>query len=316
MGIEGSGREVSRRVALGGMGSAFAAALSPGMALGASREHEDRMNTPLRIRTHYYQHFDADYSLEVPEEHFGGWKTEDLAFSMEHTAVVVMHAWAAGQTPEEYPGWWRCVPYIPRANAIVRDVFPGLLGAVRKSGMTLFHVVGGGDYYKACPGYQRALALAPPEPPAPGRVATDPIRDALNDFRAKNTFVGAHNREDVNRGFSVLDFAPGAEPQGEEGVAENGRQLFGLCQERGINHLVYCGFAINWCLLLSPGGMHDMQQYGLMCSALRQATTAVENKASAREEWAKEIGLWRVALAFGFVFDVEDFVGALSGRGK
>ena len=55
-----------------------------------------------------------------------------------------------------------------------------------------------------------------------------------------------------------------------------------------------------------------MSQRGVMCSALRQAVTAVENRETARNELCKEIGLWRVALAFGFVFDVEDFVGAIS----
>ncbi|MBI1929948.1 hypothetical protein HYR99_37565 [Candidatus Poribacteria bacterium] len=48
-----------------------------------------------------------------------------------------------------------------------------------------------------------------------------------------------------------------------------------------------------------------------MCSAFRQAVTAVENKETARAELCKEIGLWRVALAFGFVFDVDTFIGAL-----
>ena len=44
---------------------------------------------------------------------------------------------------------------------------------------------------------------------------------------------------------------------------------------------------------------------------IRQATTAVENKASAAGEWCKELALWRVALAFGFVYDVDDFIAAL-----
>jgi hypothetical protein len=79
-----------------------------------------------------------------------------------------------------------------------------------------------------------------------------------------------------------------------------------------VNHLVYAGFAINWCLLMSPGGMLEMSRRGIMCSALRQAVTAVENKETARHELAKEIGLWRVALAFGFIFNVDDFVSAIA----
>ena len=49
-----------------------------------------------------------------------------------------------------------------------------------------------------------------------------------------------------------------------------------------------------------------------MCSALRQAVTAVENKETARHELAKKIGLWRVALAFGFIVNVDDFVAAIA----
>ena len=35
------------------------------------------------------------------------------------------------------------------------------------------------------------------------------------------------------------------------------------------------------------------------------------NKGTARNELCKEIALWRVALAFGFGFDVNDFVNAI-----
>ena len=38
----------------------------------------------------------------------------------------------------------------------------------------------------------------------------------------------------------------------------------------------------------------------------------MENRETARQEWGKENALWRVALAFGFVFDVDDFVDALA----
>jgi len=57
-----------------------------------------------------------------------------------------------------------------------------------------------------------------------------------------------------------------------------------------------------------------MGRRGVACSALRQAVTAIENRDTAREELAKEIGLWRVALMFGWVFDVPDFIDALAAR--
>lgn len=305
----------TRRAALQGMG----AALCTGMTACAMGLAEREAGMPQadtgavrRIPAWYYQHFDADFALEAPEEAFGGWKKTPLDFSLPHTALAVMHAWDGGAR-EAYPGWWRCVPYLARSEAIVRDVFPPLLSAARNAGLTVFHVTGGGDYYKELAGYQHAASLAGAPPPGLEQIPKDETRRALDAFRAAQVFVGAHNADDVRRGFARLDFPEAARPVDGEGIAENAPQLFALCKERGINHLVYCGFAVNWCLLLSPGGMAEMHARGMMCSALRQAVTAVENRESARQEWCKELALWRVALAFGFVFDVDDFTAALRG---
>ena len=144
------------------------------------------------------------------------------------------------------------------------------------------------------------------------QVPSSPGLEALREFRSQNVFVGPHNEEDVKRGFAKLDFAPEARPLANEGVAESSDQLFALCCEAGVNHLVYVGFALNWCLLLSPGGMAEMSRHGMLCSTIRQATTAVENRETAREERCKEVALWRVALAFGFVFDLDDFIEGLA----
>ena len=259
------------------------------------------------IRAQYYEQFDADYSLDVPGEGYGGWRSAELEINPDRTALVVMHAWDCG-TYEEFPGWWHRVEYIPRANAIVRDVFPPLLSAVRESPLHLFHVVGGGDYYVDLPGYQHAAELAGSALESPEHVEADRALEGLRQFKQD---LIAHNLEDTQRGFAQVDFPDEARPVGDEGVAGNAPQLLALCKDAGVNHLVYVGFAINWCLLLSPGGMHDMSRHGVMCSTIREATTAVENRETAREELCKQIALWRVALAFGYVFDLEDFLAAL-----
>ena len=267
----------------------------------------------IELPAHYYQQFDADFARDVPGEGYGGWKTADVEISWEHTAVVVMHAWDAG-TREAFPGWHRAVEYIPRATAICQRVFPPLLQAVRQTGFKLIHVAGGGDYFKACPGYQKALSLAGPSPAGPIGVEGDEVLAKLQAFRAAQVFVGSHNQADVQRGFKALDFAPQARPQGDEWVVCDTHQMAAVCRHLKVNHLIYAGFAINWCLLLSPGGMAEVSKYGILCSAFRQAVTAVENRETARQELGKELGLWRVALAYGFVFDVEPFILALRQR--
>lgn len=270
----------------------------------------------MKINAHYYQQFDADLGRAVPAEGYGGWKQGQIELNRGRTALVVMHAWDAG-TAEAYPGWYRAVEYLPRAAKVTCEVFPAVLGAARASGFAVLHVVGGGDYYKNLPGYQRAVRLAGPSVACPKISKPDPVMDALHQFRSESVFVGAHNRGDCGKGFEKLDFPAEAKPVGDEGVAENAQQLFALCEAQGINHLIYMGFALNWCLLMSPGSMLEMSRHGVMCSAIRQGVTAVENKESARGELHKEEALWRTSLAFGFVFDDFEFVRAVrDGEGS
>jgi hypothetical protein len=265
------------------------------------------------VEAEYYEQFDADFSREVPGEGYGGWKKTQVKLPLAHTALVVMHAWDCG-TRAQYPGWHRAVEYFPRADRIVREVFPPLLEGVRGAGMQVFHVVGPGEYFQKLPGYRRAVELAGPPPEPLKMIELDPATAAMQEFRRAHGTPGKHNLPDIERGYGVIDFPAPARPIGEEGIAENGHQLAALCRHHGICHLVYVGFAINWCLLLSPGGMAEMRKYGVMCSTIREAVTAVENKETAREELCKQLGLWRVTLQFGLVFGLDNFLAAIERK--
>ena len=265
----------------------------------------------IRIKTSYYVQGDADFRSSVPESAFRGWESTELELSLDHTAVVCMHAWDCGSY-DEFPGWHRIVPYIPRAAAIARETFPALFAAVRQSPWPLIHVVGGGDYYKALRGYRRTLELHPNAAEPVQVVETDPVRDRLEAFRESAVYPRDENLRDVREGFTQIDFDPNARPINDEFICENGEQLFSVCRELNINHLIYMGFAVDMCLLLSPGGMRDMNPRGLMCSVICDATLAVETKESAPSEMAKEIGLWRVAHLYGFVYESQSLIQALA----
>ncbi len=266
---------------------------------------------PVTLPAQLYRQFDADPALAVPGEGYKGWHTVEAELAPRHTALVVMHAWDCGQ-PHEFPGWRRAVEYTPRAEKIMQEIFPPLLAAVRQSPLRVFHVVGGDrDYWSHLPGYQQTTQLLR-EPSAPPLVTTDPVYERMQVLRRTQGSPGTHNSPDITAGFARLDFASTARPVGDEPIAKNGAQLAAVCRANGINHLVYVGFALNWCLLMSPGGMVDMARQGCLCSTIREATTAVENRETARLELEKQQALWRVALEFGFVFGLADFHRALS----
>ncbi len=263
----------------------------------------------------YYKQFDADYTLDVPGEGYGGWMKADLQLNTDKTAFVVMHAWDCG-TYEQYPGWYRAVEYIPRANKIAQEIFPELLGDIRSSGMKLYHIAGSESYCKDLPGYlfaeqclrERAEGKSSYRMP---NVEKDEVLKNLHKFRFENVFYGQHNKADIEKGQANTGFMKNAKPFEGEAVVINGDQLHAVCLKDGINHLIYTGFAINWCLQYSPGSMNDMANRGFMCSAIREAVTAVENKESARTEGHKEYGLWATALKNGFVYDLENVLNIL-----
>lgn len=265
----------------------------------------------ITLPTWSYRQFDADLTAEVPAEGYGGWQRHDLPLAVDRTALVVMHAWDAG-TPDEFPGWFRAVEYLPRSYEIAETVLPPVLAAARTVGMPLVHVVAGVDYWTRRPGF---LGGAPDAPPVDGaRAVPDPIHDELRRFRADTVFPGQDNQADIAAGRARMDFHPGVAPVGDEPIAATSADLLGWCARNGINHLVYTGFAINGCLWTSPGGMVDAVRQGYLCSTIRQGVTAIENRETARTEAGKENALWAVAVLYGFVYDVDDFTTALRQR--
>ncbi len=224
-----------------------------------------------------------------------GWQQTHQDFSDDHTAIVVMHAWQP-PGPDQHPGWQRAVPYLQEIGSILRTTFPPLLQAGRERGLPVLHVTG-----KVPPAQQPALS-----------VPIEPTWQHLREFRRDHVFPGALNQADVSAGWESRDIAPEAQPLPGEVTAETSTDLHAACQSRGINHLIYVGFALNWCLLMSPGGMVDMKRYGYLCSTVAEATVAVENEATndTRQEYHQ--ALWRVAVEFGFVFHQSDLIAALS----
>ncbi|HWP39627.1 MAG TPA: hypothetical protein VNL70_01790 [Tepidisphaeraceae bacterium] len=55
-----------------------------------------------------------------------------------------------------------------------------------------------------------------------------------------------------------------------------------------------------------------MRRFGLLCSVIRQAVTAIENRESARTVAHKQEALWRVAMGWEFVRDADEFARAIA----
>ena len=259
------------------------------------------------IRAWIYRQFDTDPHAEEPATGFGGWQEIELPMSWKHCAIVSMHALAI--ETREYRNF---VEYLNRAEQIMREKFPPLLTAARKAGVPVIHIGTGNEKHRKSPQYAKTLACDPHlirTPEIPDRAPHPEIRAAWNELRADLSCPGKHNRSDS--GFFTADFGIGAEALPEDYIAFDGDELDAVCRKLDVCHLIYIGFALNFCLDLSPGGMTDMWRRHYVCSAIREATTSVENKESCKTHAHHEQALWRVALRYGFVFHLQDILESL-----
>jgi nicotinamidase-related amidase len=270
----------------------------------------------LKVPCWFYRQYDADPGRDVPAEGYGGWVKKPLLFDTGRAALVCMHVWDCGGQ-SEYPGWRRAVEYIPRSEKIAEKYIGPLLNATRYFGMPVFHVADGSDYKKKYKGYEKAERIYEkhadeiPVLSVDRKIPQGEVHRALTLFRETHSFPGKHNIPDIKRGQKAKDFLKPATPLDDEPVVADGSRLHALCLEYGIDHLIYTGFAINWCLQYSPANMNEMAERGALCSVIREAVTAVENRESARGGNNKNYALWLTALKNGFVYDFDDFMSIL-----
>ncbi len=253
---------------------------------------------------------------------FKGWgESVEITAPAEETALVLMHLWNVGMAPElawkpEGPagGVMLMAEWASRTVPLIRNEIPPILGAARRAGLPVVHVAASENYAKKYPGFRLAAEIAGPEPPAMPR-APRAEESKPPDDRKDALLFGPRFPENFDYYWSHIDFPEEAKPLDSEPVIVTTHQLNAVLRNIGAWQLIYCGFAINWCLWFSPGGMCDMSRLGYRCSCIREGVAAVENKASTHGEFNKEQALWRTSLMFGYIHGSKDFIRACGDLG-
>ena len=281
--------------------------------MSESSEKKQDNGTVIQVPAWHYQTYDVDPSLPYPRASCGGWKKDLIPIAPAHTAVVVMHAWDCGDKEGDGAVYYKLVDYVPRSDVIIRDKYPGFMKKLRASGFNVIHV--GAGYERSIdklPGYARVQALCP-EKPVLEAIQPDPVLLQLRQLHYDRVLYGKHLDElRRTQEIRVRDF--GVMPEPDEDVACTTEQLFAWCRKHEINHLIYTGFAVNACLVSSPCGRIDMTRRGIMCSLIRDLTSALESKESCTTEAFKEQGVWAFSIWGGFVFEQADIEKYLFGQ--
>lgn len=107
-----------------------------------------------------------------------------------------------------------------------------------------------------------------------------------------------------------LGMSPLIDVRPEEKVVATGTELHHVLADRGILHLIYAGFATNWCLLGRDYGIRAICRRGYHIVALRDCTTGVEFPDTLERLWVTEISVREIEQQFGFTADGGDFIDA------
>ena len=290
------------------------------MAQTADSEQDGRV---IRVPWHIYRHFPADFSRwNEAAAGFRGWESEVRELDLDRCCLVLMHFPGRGLTPEtewgpdcRNPGALGTVEWVPRTMDVVTFRMPRLLKAAREAGLLVAHVSGSPG---TGPVWEESLKEAgDPPPPDPDTIQRDErrwarhMRDVFDLPRDNQAAIHAEAPEILGSDrYDILEPRPG------DICAAYSWQLHRLLENREVDHIIYCGWALNWCLWFSPCGMSDMSRKGYLCSAVRGGCVAIENRESAVGEKNLQYAYWKTSTMFGYIFDLHEVTTALRKRGN
>lgn len=245
----------------------------------------------LDLTVRYFQDAPAE-GLSYREEHFVR-RFVDMHLPVCETALVLVDMWN-----NHFIESW-----LERAEAMARGAIVPLIGAARATGLAIVHAPSPhvAASYPAHLARHREPSLAPPPDwPPPG-------------FRARQgEYAAFRGPRSQPPGIPPLEFgmSPHVEVRDEDVLLATGQQLHELCRGRGYLHLIYAGFATNWCILNRDYGMRAMAGRGYNLVLLREATMGVEYPDTVEELFATELAIREVETQLGFSAGNADFVAA------
>ena len=261
----------------------------------------------INLKVRYFQ---DSTPLDVPcrEENF---IRRDLAMSLpaEQTALVIVDVW----DNRHIKSWFE------RAEAVTKNVIVPVIETARKAGITVIHAPSPETYEIAPQAFN--VYQGNTTPPAELKFTWPP-----QDFRQRTGQYAIYRGPrlqppGVQHQTERIPAYPGPSPNikidDSDFAILNRWQLHDLCEERKILHLLYVGFATNWCILGRDYGIRTMSQANRYNTILiRDATLGIEFPDTLEKAWATELAVREAEQVHGFTTSNEDFFTACKNIDK
>ncbi|GAB4448534.1 MAG: hypothetical protein Kow00120_18730 [Anaerolineae bacterium] len=252
----------------------------------------------LDLRVRYFQDSTPD---DVPcrEENFIR-REFVMRLPVDQTAFVLVDMWSV----HHIDSW------IERVEEVTARALLPALDAARAVGLSIIHAP--------------SPLIAPQYPEHMKRHAPPPPPELEDDwpppaFRARQGAYHAYRgpREQPpgvwprwDRVAPQLRMSPAVEVRDDDCVIATGQQMHEFLKARGMLHLIYVGYATNWCILSRDYGVRAMQARGYNPILLRDATMGVEFPDTLANCFATEMAIREVEQVHGFSASNADFFTA------
>lgn len=230
-----------------------------------------------------------------------GYEPVTFELSLEKTAFVGMHCWNIGCPDGPPVNYDYCVGMgWPQAGAesyrIMVEVIRPAMDAARSAGLPVFHVESDwmDAHYPAVQSRRKKDDVWKPHP------AHQVMLDRAHgpDYLARSPLAQMKRAEVVS-------------PQGDEPLFFYTDVFDAYLKERGIDTLIYSGFATDMCILGAEGGGRPMLARGYRCILMRDATVGVETPESFTERLATRYGTHLFEWSVGYSTTFAEFMGSI-----
>lgn len=251
----------------------------------------------LRLPGRYYRTLPIDDT---------GYETEPLELAAEKTALIGMHCWDIGCEggPEVDPQYCVGMGFLEsfaEAERIIVEVIRPAMDAARAAGIAVCHVE------------SETIAVKHPE----AQEEIDAVEEAVagpDEVVAgwrQGLLERAHGRDYATLSpYARMDRVKIVAPLPGEIYAYQTGQLDRLLRRRGIENLIYTGFATDMCVLNAGGGIAHMAPLGYRVFLMRDGTLGVELPDTFEERIATRWAVRYFEFHYGDTITLADFVKA------
>lgn len=197
-----------------------------------------------------------------------GYEEEDLVLEVDKTSLVILHCWNIGckENPVDvnYCVGMGFPEAIKESHRIIKKYIKPAMEIARKVKIIVSHV----EHPLI---YKRYVSKTEEK-----NIESSEFTPAVPGYKEKIIYRAHGLDYEKNPPYSTMDRVKDLKPKEGDVFVQSTEEFDRSLREKGIENLIYTGFATDMCILHSPGGILSMFNLGYRVYLIREATLGIE----------------------------------------